>query len=490
MQELLEKKEKSKKNDNSASQAESNGSSHETQESKNFSQLQLKADQQDSVQQNNKLQKKANINNTGLPDNLKNGVEHLSGHSLDNINVHYNSDKPSQLKAHAIAGGNDIHLASGQEKHLAHEAWHVVQQKEGRVKPTKEIEGVSINDNKNLESEADQMGSKAQKLGEKLEMNHTSELQEQEPSKSEFVSQAVAFQQETEEVAAVEEEIDTSTPEAEEEETTSDSEKEPITKEGEIMSTGITYVATLDQEKETGKVEFTGPNEIFKGSASISKTGDEGYEVDSNASVTGSTPKFSGEMPLMRVPLGVPGVFAAIDLNYGASASVTGELGFKFNLDSTGGSPSDFEVHTSKISAEANASIGVFGGVAAGVPGVGEVKVGGQGTATAKLAAELDVDSSLNMSGKIEGEAIGKLEAVASASLFWYTKSKSIPIVEGTLGKFEKELGPVSLSEKGLETMTNIRSYSFTRNKGDEGSAASKAEDNTEKDPKKLEKKA
>lgn len=32
--------------------------------------------------------------------------------------------------------GTDIHIGPGQEKHLPHEAWHVVQQKQGRVKPT------------------------------------------------------------------------------------------------------------------------------------------------------------------------------------------------------------------------------------------------------------------------------------------------------------------------------------------------------------------
>ena len=29
-------------------------------------------------------------NNTGLPDNLKSGMENLSGMSLDHVNVHYN----------------------------------------------------------------------------------------------------------------------------------------------------------------------------------------------------------------------------------------------------------------------------------------------------------------------------------------------------------------------------------------------------------------
>ena len=70
-------------------------------------------------------------NKTGLPDNLKLGVENLSGISLDDVKVHTNSDQPAQMQAHAFAQGADIHIAPGQEKHLAHEAWHVVQQKQG-----------------------------------------------------------------------------------------------------------------------------------------------------------------------------------------------------------------------------------------------------------------------------------------------------------------------------------------------------------------------
>ena len=41
------------------------------------------------------LQRKEN--KTGLPDNLKAGMEGLSGMSLDSVNVHRNSDKPAQL---------------------------------------------------------------------------------------------------------------------------------------------------------------------------------------------------------------------------------------------------------------------------------------------------------------------------------------------------------------------------------------------------------
>ncbi|WP_130735390.1 DUF4157 domain-containing protein [Flavobacterium sp. J27] len=109
------------------------------------------------------LQKKAN--NTGLPDKLKSGIENLSGHTMDDVKVHYNSSKPAQLNAHAYAQGSEIHLASGQEKHLPHEAWHIAQQKQGRVKPTIQMKGkVNINDDEGLEKEADVMGKKAIQL--------------------------------------------------------------------------------------------------------------------------------------------------------------------------------------------------------------------------------------------------------------------------------------------------------------------------------------
>ncbi|AXT61388.1 DUF4157 domain-containing protein [Aquimarina sp. AD10] len=105
------------------------------------------------------------VNKTGLPNNLKSGIENLSGYSMDDVKVHYNSSKPAQLQAHAYAQGTDIHLGPGQQKHLPHEAWHVVQQKQGRVKPTKQLKSkVNINDDARLEKEADVMGAKAESL--------------------------------------------------------------------------------------------------------------------------------------------------------------------------------------------------------------------------------------------------------------------------------------------------------------------------------------
>nr|WP_315482943.1 DUF4157 domain-containing protein [uncultured Undibacterium sp.] len=104
----------------------------------------------------------AKSTNSGLPHQLKNGIESLSGMRMDHVKVNYNSDKPAQLNAHAYAQGSEIHIAPGQEQHLPHEAWHVVQQAQGRVQPTMQMKtGVPINDDAGLESEADVMGAKA-----------------------------------------------------------------------------------------------------------------------------------------------------------------------------------------------------------------------------------------------------------------------------------------------------------------------------------------
>lgn len=103
-------------------------------------------------------------NETGMPDNLKAGVESLSGFAMDDVRVHYNSDKPATVQALAYTQGTDIHVAPGQEQHLPHEAWHVAQQMAGRVEPTTEVGGMPVNDNAGLEHEADVMGAKAMQM--------------------------------------------------------------------------------------------------------------------------------------------------------------------------------------------------------------------------------------------------------------------------------------------------------------------------------------
>jgi hypothetical protein len=100
-------------------------------------------------------------NNTGMSDNLKTGVESLSGIDLSDVRVHYNSSKPAEVGALAYTQGADIHVAPGQEKHLPHEAWHVVQQAQGRVRPTIQLKDIAVNDDTGLEQEAHAMGKKA-----------------------------------------------------------------------------------------------------------------------------------------------------------------------------------------------------------------------------------------------------------------------------------------------------------------------------------------
>ena len=98
---------------------------------------------------------------TALPEDLKAGVKSLSGISMDDVNVHYNSLRPSLVQAWAYTQGTDIYVAPGQERHLAHEAWHVVQQKQRRVQPVSPTDRVAINNDPRLENEAEEMGTKA-----------------------------------------------------------------------------------------------------------------------------------------------------------------------------------------------------------------------------------------------------------------------------------------------------------------------------------------
>jgi hypothetical protein len=100
-------------------------------------------------------------NRTGMPGRLKTGLEALSGMDLSGVRVHTNSFRPAQINALAYTQGQDIHLGPGQGSHLPHEAWHVVQQMQRRVKPTMQVKGVSINEDAGLEREADAMGAKA-----------------------------------------------------------------------------------------------------------------------------------------------------------------------------------------------------------------------------------------------------------------------------------------------------------------------------------------
>lgn len=126
--------------------------------------VQREEDEDESLQMKTDTTIQREPNLTGMPDSLKAGVENLSGFAMDDVRVHYNSDKPATVQALAYTQGTDIHVAPGQEQHLPHEAWHVAQQMAGRVEPTTEVGGMPVNDNVSLEHEADVMGARANSL--------------------------------------------------------------------------------------------------------------------------------------------------------------------------------------------------------------------------------------------------------------------------------------------------------------------------------------
>jgi hypothetical protein len=95
------------------------------------------------------LQQAPRADNTGLPDQLKSGIESLSGLSLDVERVHFNSSQPAQLNAQ----GSDIHLAQGQERHFLHETWHIAQQAQGRMQPKFQmLDGEAVKDDTQLDA--------------------------------------------------------------------------------------------------------------------------------------------------------------------------------------------------------------------------------------------------------------------------------------------------------------------------------------------------
>ena len=71
--------------------------------------------------------------------NFKHTGLELTDPSKFDVRVHMASQKPAALQQHAYAKGSKIHLSPGQDNHLPHEAWHVVQQQQGRVKPTMQM---------------------------------------------------------------------------------------------------------------------------------------------------------------------------------------------------------------------------------------------------------------------------------------------------------------------------------------------------------------
>lgn len=97
-------------------------------------------------------------------------MEASFGTTFSNVNIHKDSSKATDNNALAFAQGNDIHFAPGKynpnsqegQELLGHELAHVVQQRNGQVKPTAHLDdGTLVNDDPKLEKEADVLGAKA-----------------------------------------------------------------------------------------------------------------------------------------------------------------------------------------------------------------------------------------------------------------------------------------------------------------------------------------
>lgn len=111
------------------------------------------------IQKAEERQRRQQPNLTGIPTQMKMDFEQRSGLSFDDVRVHYNSDKPKRIGALAYTQIPQVHIGPGQERHLRHELGHVVQQKQGIVRPDRESTlDTPINTDPLLERQADLWG--------------------------------------------------------------------------------------------------------------------------------------------------------------------------------------------------------------------------------------------------------------------------------------------------------------------------------------------
>jgi len=97
-----------------------------------------------------------------IPDPLRGRLESSYQTDLSGVQLVESSREASALGADGFARGDEIHVAGGATDHLiAHEAAHVVQQREGRVEAAAQFRGVAINQDESLEREADHMADTA-----------------------------------------------------------------------------------------------------------------------------------------------------------------------------------------------------------------------------------------------------------------------------------------------------------------------------------------
>jgi hypothetical protein len=103
---------------------------------------------------------------SAVPVEVKAKAEAVLGADLSHVTIRANSIKASAIGAAAFTQGSDIHFAPGRfrtdsragQALLGHELTHVVQQREGRVAPTRQASGFLLNESQDLETEANRAG--------------------------------------------------------------------------------------------------------------------------------------------------------------------------------------------------------------------------------------------------------------------------------------------------------------------------------------------
>lgn len=104
-----------------------------------------------------------------MPEAVQRRMEGAFGADFSDVRVHPGSARAVALGAVAYTQGSNIHMAPGHwapetgrgQELLGHELAHVVQQREGRVRATAQMEGVALNDEPALEREADVLARRA-----------------------------------------------------------------------------------------------------------------------------------------------------------------------------------------------------------------------------------------------------------------------------------------------------------------------------------------
>jgi hypothetical protein len=387
-------------------------------------------------------------NSTGLPDNLKSGVEKLSGESLNDVQVHRNSDQPAQMQAHAFAQGNQIHVAPGQEKHLPHEAWHVAQQKQGRVKPTTQMKGqIPVNDDKGLEHEADVMGAKALQKGTLDKPTQLKSFTDTD------LTSAVLNDSPSQNTPTLQHKIDT------EGSAVIGGDLKEAEEVVNSFSFGIpnAFKAEVEYNETTkeGKIEIgdSEDGKAFKGFAGQGTIEKEGTGWKGQISVSlPKTPEVKTpevELPIPPIPTGIPGLWVQIGLSAQASASVGLAANVGFELDENK-APKKLSILSGTIEPKASAEATAKLTADLGVPGVATVGAGIYGTAKAELSSSLnmglDIEKGLYATGEVAGGLTGEIGALVEAKVLGYNiASYKRPLFEKEVAKFKTVLN-VSLN--------------------------------------------